>query len=177
MPPGPVFNWFCVAHSFVDILSHAVQIRAAQIPLQSASAGVNNSAAARKRHAASAARPETATTLQRAHPAASPDKLDLSTSRTTSRVHQQSDAESGSPPIEAALTRPILIDVKQATQSGVGSSETPVSKDVIQTVHQTTQMSGAVETNSSVISGIIEPAAEVGTCLALSVRTKRAFVS
>lgn len=160
MPPGPVFNWFCVAHSFVDILSHAVQIRAAQIPLQSASVGVTNSAAARKRHAASAARREAATTLQRAPLAAPPDKLDLSTSRITSRVHQQSDSESPTPSIEAALTRHIPIDVKPATKSGVKSGEPPVSKDVLQVAHQTVQTSGAIETNSSVIPGIIELAAE-----------------
>lgn len=31
MPPGPAYNWFCVAHSIYDILSHAAQIRAAQV--------------------------------------------------------------------------------------------------------------------------------------------------
>lgn len=31
MPPGPAFNWFCVLASTVDILSHAVQIRASQV--------------------------------------------------------------------------------------------------------------------------------------------------
>ncbi|CAL1697726.1 unnamed protein product [Somion occarium] len=31
MPPGPAFNWFCVAHSVLDILSHAAQIKATQL--------------------------------------------------------------------------------------------------------------------------------------------------
>ena len=31
MPPGPAYNWFCVAHSVFDILSHAAQIRATQV--------------------------------------------------------------------------------------------------------------------------------------------------
>ena len=31
MPPGPLYNWLCVAHSVCDILSHAAQIRAAQV--------------------------------------------------------------------------------------------------------------------------------------------------
>ena len=31
MPPGPAYNWFCVAYSIYDILSHAAQIRAAQV--------------------------------------------------------------------------------------------------------------------------------------------------
>lgn len=31
MPPGPVYNWLCVAHSVVDILSRAAQIKATQL--------------------------------------------------------------------------------------------------------------------------------------------------
>lgn len=31
MPPGPVYNWLCVAHSVVDILSIATRIRAEQV--------------------------------------------------------------------------------------------------------------------------------------------------
>ena len=31
MPPGPAFNWFAVAASVADILSHAAQIKAAQV--------------------------------------------------------------------------------------------------------------------------------------------------
>ena len=31
MPPGLAYNWFCVAHSVFDILSHAAQIRATQV--------------------------------------------------------------------------------------------------------------------------------------------------
>ncbi|THH13313.1 hypothetical protein EW146_g6888 [Bondarzewia mesenterica] len=34
MPPGPVFNWLCVAHSAIDILEHAARYRAAQLTLQ-----------------------------------------------------------------------------------------------------------------------------------------------
>ena len=29
--PGPVYNWFCVAHSIVDVLSKAAAIRASQV--------------------------------------------------------------------------------------------------------------------------------------------------
>ncbi|KAI0075169.1 ABC1-domain-containing protein [Panus rudis PR-1116 ss-1] len=36
MPPGPAFNWFCVAHSIVDILSHAGQIKAGQVASRTA---------------------------------------------------------------------------------------------------------------------------------------------
>ena len=35
MPPGPVYNWLCVAHSVVNILNHAAQIKAAQMALRS----------------------------------------------------------------------------------------------------------------------------------------------
>lgn len=31
MPPGPVYNWLCVAHSVVDILSIAMRLRAEQV--------------------------------------------------------------------------------------------------------------------------------------------------
>lgn len=31
MPPGPAFNWFCVAHSLIDVLSNAAAIRAGQV--------------------------------------------------------------------------------------------------------------------------------------------------
>jgi len=31
MPPGPAYNWLCVAHSVVDILSHAARIRVEQV--------------------------------------------------------------------------------------------------------------------------------------------------
>ena len=31
MPPGPAYNWFCVAYSVLNILSHAAQYRAAQL--------------------------------------------------------------------------------------------------------------------------------------------------
>lgn len=39
MPPGPAFNWICVAHSALDILNHAARYRAAQLssPLASQS--------------------------------------------------------------------------------------------------------------------------------------------
>ena len=39
MPPGPAFNWICVAHSALDILNHAARYRAAQLssPLTSQS--------------------------------------------------------------------------------------------------------------------------------------------
>lgn len=30
MPPGPAYNWFCVAYSALNILSHAAHYRAAQ---------------------------------------------------------------------------------------------------------------------------------------------------
>lgn len=31
MPPGPAYNWFCVAYSVLNILSHAAHHRAAQL--------------------------------------------------------------------------------------------------------------------------------------------------
>ncbi len=31
MPPGPAYNWFCVAYSVLNILSHAAHHRAAQV--------------------------------------------------------------------------------------------------------------------------------------------------
>ncbi|KZT00372.1 uncharacterized protein LAESUDRAFT_555766 [Laetiporus sulphureus 93-53] len=31
MPPGSVFNWYCVAHSVADILANAARIRATQL--------------------------------------------------------------------------------------------------------------------------------------------------
>ena len=34
--PGPIFNWFCVAHSIVDVLSNAAVIRASQVYPRSA---------------------------------------------------------------------------------------------------------------------------------------------
>lgn len=38
--PGPVYNWFCVAHTVVDVLSNAAAIRASQIYPRTASATV-----------------------------------------------------------------------------------------------------------------------------------------
>jgi len=29
--PGPIYNWFCVAHSIADVLSNAAAIRASQV--------------------------------------------------------------------------------------------------------------------------------------------------
>ena len=29
--PGPIYNWLCVAHSIVDVLSNAAVIRASQV--------------------------------------------------------------------------------------------------------------------------------------------------
>ncbi|KIP06563.1 hypothetical protein PHLGIDRAFT_452565 [Phlebiopsis gigantea 11061_1 CR5-6] len=34
MPPGPAYNWYVVAHSALDILSRAAQVRAAQAESQ-----------------------------------------------------------------------------------------------------------------------------------------------
>ena len=34
MPPGPAYNWYCVANSVLDILSRTAQIRAAQAETQ-----------------------------------------------------------------------------------------------------------------------------------------------
>lgn len=34
MPPGPAYNWYCVAHGVFDILSRAAQIRAVQAETQ-----------------------------------------------------------------------------------------------------------------------------------------------
>jgi len=36
--PGPIFNWFCVAHSIVDVLSNAAVIRASQVYPRTAAA-------------------------------------------------------------------------------------------------------------------------------------------
>ena len=38
--PGPIYNWFCVAHSIVDVLSNAAVIRASQVYPRTASAAV-----------------------------------------------------------------------------------------------------------------------------------------
>ena len=38
--PGPIYNWFCVAHSIVDVLSNAATIRASQVYPRTASAVV-----------------------------------------------------------------------------------------------------------------------------------------
>lgn len=35
MPPGPAYNWYCVAHSVLDVLSQAARIRATQLEQQS----------------------------------------------------------------------------------------------------------------------------------------------
>ncbi|OBZ74946.1 Protein ABC1, mitochondrial [Grifola frondosa] len=43
MPPGPAYNWLCVAHSVLDILSNAAQIRAAQISRTGETVSVANS--------------------------------------------------------------------------------------------------------------------------------------
>lgn len=31
MPPGPAYNWFCVANSALEVLNHAAKIKAAQL--------------------------------------------------------------------------------------------------------------------------------------------------
>ena len=36
--PGPLYNWFCVAHSIVDVLSHAAAIRVSQVYPRTATA-------------------------------------------------------------------------------------------------------------------------------------------
>lgn len=38
--PGPIYNWFCVAHSIADVLSNAAAIRASQVYPRTASAAV-----------------------------------------------------------------------------------------------------------------------------------------
>ena len=38
--PGPVYNWFCVAYSIVDVLSNAAAIRASQVYPRTATAAV-----------------------------------------------------------------------------------------------------------------------------------------
>ena len=38
--PGPIYNWFCVAHSIVDVLSNAAVIRVSQVYPRTASAVV-----------------------------------------------------------------------------------------------------------------------------------------
>lgn len=52
MPPGPLYNWLCVAHSVCDVLSHAAYIRAAQV------ASVSNAAGSSKNDLLRAARPQ-----------------------------------------------------------------------------------------------------------------------
>ena len=51
MPPGPAYNRLCVAHSVCDILSHAAQIRAAQLARTARVVdGVDGLSRKRKRH-------------------------------------------------------------------------------------------------------------------------------
>jgi hypothetical protein len=38
--PGPIYNWFCVAHSIVDVLSNVAVIRASQVYPRTASVAV-----------------------------------------------------------------------------------------------------------------------------------------
>lgn len=38
--PGPIYNWFCVAHSIVDVLSNAAAIRASQVYPRTTSAAI-----------------------------------------------------------------------------------------------------------------------------------------
>ena len=52
MPPGPLYNWLCVAHSVCDVLSHAAYIRAAQV------ASVSNAAGSSRNDLSRAARPQ-----------------------------------------------------------------------------------------------------------------------
>lgn len=49
MPPGPAYNWLCVASSLVDILSHSAQVRAAQLARNGAALGTDNLSRKRKR--------------------------------------------------------------------------------------------------------------------------------
>ena len=42
MPPGPAYNWLCVLHSTVEILSHAARHRATQIVPRSTSSPLNS---------------------------------------------------------------------------------------------------------------------------------------
>ncbi len=49
MPPGPAYNWLCVASSLVDILSHSAQIRAAQLARNRAALGADSLSRKRKR--------------------------------------------------------------------------------------------------------------------------------
>jgi len=38
--PGPIYNWFCVAHTIFDVLSNAAVIRASQVYPRTMSAAV-----------------------------------------------------------------------------------------------------------------------------------------
>ena len=48
--PGPIYNWFCVAHSIVDVLSNAAAIRASQVYPRAASAAVPRNLKRRTAH-------------------------------------------------------------------------------------------------------------------------------
>lgn len=39
MPPGPLYNWLAIAHSVVDILEHAAQLRCQQLAQAGSSLG------------------------------------------------------------------------------------------------------------------------------------------
>ena len=49
MPPGPVYNWLCVAHSLYDILGHAAHIRATQLARAGRVVGAGADQLSRKR--------------------------------------------------------------------------------------------------------------------------------
>ena len=49
MPPGPAYNWLCVAHSLYDILGHAAHIRAAQLARAGRAVGAGADQLSRKR--------------------------------------------------------------------------------------------------------------------------------
>ena len=49
MPPGPAYNWLCVASSVCDILSHSAQIRAAQLARTGRALGAESLSRKRKR--------------------------------------------------------------------------------------------------------------------------------
>ena len=48
--PGPAFNWLCVAHSVVDILSHAAEIKAAQLSAKAAVASTTKLRSKQNQH-------------------------------------------------------------------------------------------------------------------------------
>ncbi|TFK83858.1 ABC1-domain-containing protein [Polyporus arcularius HHB13444] len=107
MPPGPAYNWLCVAHSLCDILGHAAHIRAAQLA-RTGRAGPEQLSRKRKRDEPPAEQPVAKPSA--VSKAASPDVV--RPPEVTPVVLPPSPAPAPSVPADATPAASVVVDIR-----------------------------------------------------------------